>query len=99
MSDPVLEDQVAASIDAILVPLVNFHARVMDYCVGAAQVIVTSKLVEQSSIVQGPDPGPSAGEHPMTGVMAVAMYREVVEDMRKAEKKLKDGSGASDDQP
>lgn len=91
MNEPIIEDQ-EAGIDAILVPLVNFHARVMDYCVGAAQVIVTSKLVEQSSIVQGPDPGPGAGEHPMTGVMAVAMYHEVVEDMRKAEKKLNGSS-------
>jgi len=91
MSVPVIgqsEQDQMASMDAVIVPLVNFHARVMDYCVGAAQAIVTSKLVEQSAIVQGPDPGPAAGEHPMTGVMATAMYNQIIEDLRRAKDRM-----------
>lgn len=81
------------SMDEIIVPLVNFHARVLDYCVGAAQHIVNSKMVENSAIVQGPDPGPAAGEHPMTGVMAVAMYNQIIEDMRSKRKDLTGENG------
>lgn len=94
MSVPLIgQDQVTAGIDEVVVGLVNFHARVMDYCVGAAQVIVSQKLVEQSAMVQGMDPGPAAGEHPMTGVMAVAMYNQIIEDLRSKNKALGEANG------
>jgi hypothetical protein len=87
-NEGVSEEESVATMDAVIVPLVNFHARVMDYCVGAAQAIVKEKLVEQSAIVQGPDPGPAAGEHPMTGVMATAMYNQIIEDLRRAKDRM-----------
>jgi hypothetical protein len=90
MTSQQTEQDQMESVDAVVVSLVNFHARVMEYCVGAAQVIVTSKLVEQSAIVQGPDAGPGAGEHPMTGIMATAMYNQIIEDLRRAKDKMPD---------
>jgi hypothetical protein len=84
-------------MNVVVVQLVNFNARVMDYCVSAAQSIVREKLVEHSAIVHGNDEGPSEGNHPMTGPLAIALFNEVTSALKEGARRMQ-GDGEREKQ-
>lgn len=85
------------AMDAVVLELVNFNARVMDYCVSAAQTIVKNRMTDLGHVTHGPDPGPSPSENPAVVPIATEIFKEVTTALREGNKRLQSECDDSED--
>jgi hypothetical protein len=76
------ESEKLKQVEQAIVGLVNFEGMVMDYCLQCAEKLTADRM-GKSSIVHGPDTGPSPGENPMTGAIAIHIYDQVRRSLRE----------------